>query len=113
MIITEKKYTVVDGIDEVGNLQVKEVTQVLRDGVPTDFKSYHRKVVHVGDDITNEDIKVKAAASIVWNTATLDNKVATTITKVQAVKAEVEAEIALLQAAIDKKKAKQAEVVVP
>ena len=113
MALTEKKYTIVDGIDEAGNIHVKEVTQIIRDGVPTELKSYHRKVVSVGDDITNEDSKVKVAATAMWDASKLDSKVAVTVSKVQAARAEIEAEIVLLRAAIDEKKAKKAAAAAP
>lgn len=42
-------------IDESGNINVREITRIMEEGVEIS-KSYHRHVVAPGDDITNENI---------------------------------------------------------
>ena len=59
MALTEE--TVVDQVtaNEDGQLQVRTATVIKRDGVEIS-RSFHRKVVIPGADLTNEDPKVKA-----------------------------------------------------
>ena len=57
------KETVVDRIEvlEDGQMQVRTATRVLEDGVVIS-QSFHRKVIDVGVDVTNEDQLVKDVA---------------------------------------------------
>ena len=47
---------------EDGQIQVREITRIMEDGVEIG-KTYHRHVVDVGDDITNESQIVKDVAT--------------------------------------------------
>jgi len=47
---------------EDGQIQVREITRVMEDGVELS-KTYHRHVVDVGDDLTNEPQIVKDVAA--------------------------------------------------
>lgn len=46
---------------EDGQLQVRQITRIMEDGVELS-KQYHRHVVDVGDDVTNESQLVKDIA---------------------------------------------------
>jgi len=46
---------------EDGQIQVREITRLMEDGVELS-KTYHRHVVDVGDDLTNEPQIVKDVA---------------------------------------------------
>jgi hypothetical protein len=62
------KETVVDKIEvlESNAIQVRSAIRVLEDGVVLS-SSYHRHVLHPGDDLTNEDPKVAAIATATWD----------------------------------------------
>ena len=66
------KEIVVDLIEvrEDGQMQVREATRVLEDGVILS-SSFHRKVIDVGDDVTNEPDLVRDVAQ---NLHTADRK---------------------------------------
>ena len=53
--------TVVDSIDVLldGQIQVRSANRVFRDGIEIS-KAYHRHVVSPGDNLDNEDPRVKA-----------------------------------------------------
>ena len=59
MALTED--TVVDSIDVLldGQIQVRSANRVFRDGIEIS-KAYHRHVVSPGDNLDNEDPRVKA-----------------------------------------------------
>jgi len=61
------KETVVDRIEvlESNVIQVRSAIRVLEDGEVLS-SSYHRHVLHPGDDIANEDPKVVAIANSIW-----------------------------------------------
>ena len=61
------KETVVDKIEVMENntIQVRSAIRVLEDGVVLS-QSYHRHLLHPGDDLTNEDPKVVAIANAAW-----------------------------------------------
>ncbi len=46
---------------EDGQIQVRQITRIMEDGVELS-KSYHRHVVDVGDDVSNESQIVKDVA---------------------------------------------------
>ena len=46
---------------EDGQIQVRQITRIMEDGVELS-KAYHRHVVDVGDDVTNESQIVKDVA---------------------------------------------------
>lgn len=60
------KEVVVDQITvlEDGQMQVRQCTRIMEDGVELS-KSYHRHVVTPADDLENEDTKVKDIAAAV------------------------------------------------
>jgi hypothetical protein len=60
------KEVVIDQITvlEDGQMQVREVTRIMEDGVELS-KSYHRHVVSPGDDLTKEDAKVAEVGTVV------------------------------------------------
>lgn len=52
-------------IVENGSIQIRTATIIEKDGTEIS-RQFHRHVVHPGDDISNEDIKVKSIANIFW-----------------------------------------------
>jgi len=60
------KEVVIDQITvlEDGQMQVREVTRIMEDGVELS-KSHHRHVVSPGDDLTKEDAKVAEVGTVV------------------------------------------------
>jgi len=59
-------------IDKLGNISVRTSTVILEDGVEL-AKSYHRKVLAPGDDVTKEtDDRLKAVATAVWTKDVID-----------------------------------------
>lgn len=62
------KETVIDKIEvlETGALQVRAAIRVLEDGQVLS-QSYHRHVLHPGDDLSNETERVRAVATAVWS----------------------------------------------
>ena len=65
MALEEK--SVVDKIEVLldGTIQVRRRDQILKDGVEV-AATYHRHVVHPGDDVSNEDPRVAAIAAATW-----------------------------------------------
>ena len=65
MALEEK--SVVDKIEVLlnGSIQVRRRDQILRDGVEV-ASTFHRHVVHPGDDVSNEDPRVAAIAAATW-----------------------------------------------
>lgn len=63
MAIVKKQY--VDKLEILisGQLQIREVTQILEDGVELS-KSYHRRVLAPGADVSNEEGKIKEAMAV-------------------------------------------------
>ena len=60
------KSTAVDLIEVVGNnIQVREATVIMDDDKEI-AKTYHRRVLQPGDDLTGQDPKVVAVANAVW-----------------------------------------------
>jgi len=61
------KENVVDKIEtlENGTIQVRTATRVLEDGEVLS-SSFHRHVLHPGQDLTDQDPKVVAIANAVW-----------------------------------------------
>lgn len=54
-------------VGELGTIGLRTDTVVLDDGVELN-RSFHRKVLAPGDDVSGEDAKVQAVASAVWTT---------------------------------------------
>jgi predicted regulator of Ras-like GTPase activity (Roadblock/LC7/MglB family) len=65
MEITEK--TIIDIIEVLQNntIQIRNANIIEKDGVEI-ARTYHRHVLSPGDDITNEDSKVKTIANAIW-----------------------------------------------
>jgi hypothetical protein len=57
----------VDNIEVVENgvIQVRTATIIERDGVEIS-RTFHRHTVSPGDDLNNQDVKVKSIASSIW-----------------------------------------------
>lgn len=62
-----EKKTVMGQIEvgELGTIGLRTDTVVLDDGVELN-RSFHRKVLAPGDDVSGEDAKVQAVANAVW-----------------------------------------------
>ncbi len=56
---------------EDGQIQVKRVTHILKDGVEI-AKTLHRHVLAPGDDTKAQNPRVAAVATAVWDQATVD-----------------------------------------
>jgi len=80
------KITVTDKIEtlENGTIQVRTATRVLEDGAVLS-SSFHRHVLHPGQDLTDQDPKVVAIANAVWTDEV--------VTAYEAMIAEQEAEM--------------------
>ncbi|HJP69393.1 MAG TPA: hypothetical protein VJ846_10865 [Sphingomicrobium sp.] len=53
-------------VNSDGSIGVREATTVLRDGVVAFSPTYHRYVLHPGDDLTGKDDRIIAVAKAVW-----------------------------------------------
>ena len=69
-----EKQEVVDLIEVVenGSIQVRRATRIIEDGKVIS-SSFHRHVVAPGDDVSNEDDKVKAIAATVHTPEVIAN----------------------------------------
>ena len=56
---------------EDGQIQVRKITRVLKDGVEI-AQQYHRHVLEPGQDTTKEADRVKAVAATVWTKEVVD-----------------------------------------
>ena len=65
MALTEK--IIVDKVELVENnsIQVRTANIIERDGTEIS-RTFHRHVVHPGDDVSNEDSKVQTIANAIW-----------------------------------------------
>ena len=61
------KEVVIDliGIREQGQIEVRQATRILEDGVEV-AKQYHRHVLAPGESLAAEDTRVAAVAKAVW-----------------------------------------------
>ncbi len=68
--MTITKEEIVDKIEvlEDGQMQVRTVTRYIEDGAPVS-QTFHRKVIDVGDDVSDEDQLVKDVAKNLHTTA--------------------------------------------
>ena len=84
--MTLVKQQVIDKIEvlEMGQVQVRTATRVLEDGAVLS-SSFHRHVLHPGQDLTDQDPKVSAIANAVWTDEV--------VTAYEAMIAEQEAEM--------------------
>jgi len=65
MALTKQQITGQIEVGENGSLGIRSDTIVLDDGVELN-RSFHRKVLAPGDDVTGEDAKIQAVAAAVW-----------------------------------------------
>ena len=65
MALIEK--TIIDKVELVENnsIQVRTATIIERDGTEIS-RTFHRHVVHPGEDVSNEDPKIQAIANAIW-----------------------------------------------
>jgi hypothetical protein len=50
---------------EDGTMQIRKSTIIEEDGIELS-RTYHRHCKHPGDDVTNEDSKVKSVSTVIW-----------------------------------------------
>ena len=67
MALTKTTVTGQIEVGELGTIGLRTDTVVLDDGVELS-RTFHRKVLAPGDDVTGEDAKVQAVANAVWTT---------------------------------------------
>jgi len=83
-----EKLSVIDQIDVMrdGSLHVRRADLIMEDGEEI-AKTYHRNVLHPGDDLAEQDEKVVAVAGAVWTSEVIKdyNK------KIKALEAQHEA----------------------
>lgn len=62
-----KKELIIDQIEIIrdGSLQIRRANLIMEDGVEI-AKTYHRNVLHPGDDLGGQDGKITAVADAVW-----------------------------------------------
>lgn len=65
MALTEK--TIVDKVEltEHNSIQIRTANIIERDSTEIS-RTFHRHVVHPGEDVSNEDPKVQAIANAIW-----------------------------------------------
>ncbi len=83
-MLTEKIVTLLDGVDELGNIRVKQVTQILKGGVPYGSQQFHRHVLAPGDDVTGEEAHIAAMATAVWTPENVKAKSDSDVSKLNA-----------------------------
>ena len=68
-----EKIIVIDSLNvlEDGQIQIRQATKIIEDGKELS-KSYHRWVLHPGQDITDQTDKVKAIANATWTQEVID-----------------------------------------
>jgi len=64
-MLEEKTVVLMDGVDEVGNIRVKTITRIFRDGEQVGSDSYHRHVLSPTDDLSQEAPHIRAIAEAV------------------------------------------------
>lgn len=107
MALSEKSFIDSISIRDTGHLEVRRVDQVLRDDVVIST-NYHRTTYAPGDDVSNADPAVQAAATAAWNP---DNIAAETaalleqVTKESAIRDDLKAQLATAKAEAEAAKA--------
>jgi hypothetical protein len=71
MALEKKTVTGQIEVGENGSIGLRTDTVVLDDGVELN-RSFHRKVLAPGDDVTGEDAKTQAVAGAVWTTEVVE-----------------------------------------
>jgi hypothetical protein len=70
-LIETKKIDKIE-IVETNSIQIRTATIIEKDGIEI-AKTYHRHILNPGDDIKNEDTKVKAIANAIWTKEVIDS----------------------------------------
>lgn len=70
-MITKKLVTGAITVLEDGQLQLREDTIILDDDKEI-TRLFHRRVLEPGNDVSNEDKKIKAISQIVWTPEVID-----------------------------------------
>ena len=109
-MLTEEVITLMDGVDEKGNIRVKRVTRILKDGEPYGGDQYHRHVISPGDDLTDEDPEVSIAATALWTPEKVKSHTDEFIADIEAQRIERKKANAELQKEIDEETIKKAEL---
>ena len=65
MALEKKEITGSMEVGEVGAISVRTDTVITDDGTEVS-RSFHRKVISPGDDVSGEDARVQAVANAVW-----------------------------------------------
>jgi len=104
----EQTITRFDGVDEFGNIRVKKVTRILKNGVQVGSDTYHRHVIAPGDDISNEEPHIQAMTRTVWTPENVAAHTAELLAQLVTERAAIQAEIAELNEA---KAAREAAIV--
>jgi len=71
MALEKKTVTGQIEVGENGSIGLRTDTVVTDDGTEIS-RSFHRKVLHPGDDVSGEDAKVQAVAGAVWTTEVVE-----------------------------------------
>lgn len=72
MALIEKQITDKIEVLENNSIQIRTATIIEKDGIEI-AKTYHRHVLSPGDDINNEDVKVKSIANAIWTDKVISN----------------------------------------
>jgi hypothetical protein len=96
----EKTTTVVDSVDESGNIHVKTITRILKNGTSIGAPQLHRHVVTPEDTLDNEDAKVVVVANAVRTPSIMASSVAQAKVKFDAIIEQKRQSIAELDALI-------------
>jgi len=109
-MLTEQEITLVDGVDENGNIRIKKVTRVLKDGVQYGPDMPHRRVIAPGDDISGEQPHVVAMTLAVWTPEKVQARTQAMVDAIAAQVAAKQAAVAELQREIDNESRKRADL---
>ncbi len=109
-MLTEKIVTLLDGVDELGNIRVKRVTQILKDGVPYGPQQFHRHVLAPGDDLAGQEAHISAMATAVWTPENVQARTQSVLDAINIQIAAKQAANAELQLEIDKETKKRTDL---
>lgn len=71
MALTETTKIDLIEITENGHIQVRKATIIEKDGIEIS-RTYHRNAIPPGEDISGQDSKVQAIASVIWTSEIID-----------------------------------------
>lgn len=74
MALTEKTEQQLEILPN-GMIQVRDARIIMDDGIEIS-KTYHRKVIDVEDDITNESQRIKDISANIWTQEVIDARIA-------------------------------------